>query len=52
LAAAVKIGQPVIVENRAGAGGNLGAEAVARAAADGHTVLFGTSGPLAINVTH
>ena len=51
LAAAVKIGQPVIVENRAGAGGNLGAEAVARAAADGHTVLFGTSGPLAINVS-
>ena len=51
LAAAVRIGQPVIVENRAGAGGNLGAEAVARAAADGHTVLFGTSGPLAINVS-
>jgi tripartite-type tricarboxylate transporter receptor subunit TctC len=51
LAAAVKIGQPVIVENRAGAGGNLGAEAVARAAADGHIVLFGTSGPLAINVS-
>jgi tripartite-type tricarboxylate transporter receptor subunit TctC len=51
LAAAVKLPQPVIVENRAGAGGNLGAEAVARAAADGHTVLFGTSGPLAINVS-
>ena len=52
LAAAVKLPQPVIVENKAGAGGNIGAEAVARAAADGHTVLFGTSGPLAINVTH
>lgn len=45
------LGQPVIVENKAGAGGNLGAEAVARAERDGHTVLFGTSGPLAINVS-
>jgi tripartite-type tricarboxylate transporter receptor subunit TctC len=51
LAAAVKIGQPVIVENRAGAGGNIGAEAVARSNPDGYTVLFGTSGPLAINVS-
>jgi tripartite-type tricarboxylate transporter receptor subunit TctC len=51
LAAAVKLGQPVIVENKAGAGGNLGAEAVARAERDGHTILFGTSGPLAINVS-
>ena len=51
LAAAVKLGQPVIVENKAGAGGNLGAEAVARADKDGQTLLFGTSGPLAINVS-
>jgi len=51
LAAAVKLGQPVIVENKAGAGGNLGAEAVARAERDGQTLLFGTSGPLAINVS-
>jgi tripartite-type tricarboxylate transporter receptor subunit TctC len=53
LAAAVKapLGQTVVVENKAGAGGNLGAEAVARAERDGHTILFGTSGPLAINVS-
>lgn len=43
------LGQAVRVENRAGAGGNLGAERVAQAPADGRTVLFGTSGPLAIN---
>lgn len=43
------LGQTVIVENKAGAGGNIGAEFVAKSAADGYTILFGTSGPLAIN---
>jgi tripartite-type tricarboxylate transporter receptor subunit TctC len=41
--------QVVVVENKAGAGGNVGADAVARARPDGNTALFGTSGPLAIN---
>jgi tripartite-type tricarboxylate transporter receptor subunit TctC len=41
--------QPVVVENRGGAGGNVGAEAVARADADGYTLLLAAPGPLAIN---
>ncbi|MBO9651036.1 MAG: tripartite tricarboxylate transporter substrate binding protein [Variovorax sp.] len=51
LAAEIKdvIGQTMIVDNRGGAGGNIGAELVARAPADGYVLLFGTSGPLAIN---
>ncbi len=44
-----ELGQSVIVENRAGAGGNIGAEFVARAKPDGYNIMFGTSGPLAIN---
>lgn len=52
LANAIKpiLGQTMIVENRAGAGANIGAEYVARAETDGHTLLFGTSAPLAINM--
>lgn len=53
LANAIKpvLGQTMLVDNKPGAGGNIGADLVARAEADGHTLLFGTSGPLAINVS-
>ena len=42
-------GQPFIVENRAGAGGNLGADVVAKSPADGYTLLMGTVGTHGIN---
>jgi tripartite-type tricarboxylate transporter receptor subunit TctC len=43
------LGQQVIVDNRPGAGGNIGAEIAAKSLPDGYTLFMGTSGPLAIN---
>jgi tripartite-type tricarboxylate transporter receptor subunit TctC len=43
------LGQQIIIDNRGGAGGNLGADAVAKAEKDGHTILLGTATILAAN---
>ena len=43
------LGQPFVVDNRAGANGNVGAASVAAAPPDGYTVMFSTTGPLSLN---
>src|SRR5271165_6478448 len=45
------LGQPIVVENRPGAGGNSGTADAAKAAPDGYTIVGGGSGPIAANVT-
>ncbi|HEX7890478.1 MAG TPA: tripartite tricarboxylate transporter substrate binding protein [Ramlibacter sp.] len=46
---ATALGQPVVIDNKPGAGGNIGADAVAKAPADGYTLLMATTGVMAIN---
>jgi tripartite-type tricarboxylate transporter receptor subunit TctC len=45
---AARLGQPMVIDNRGGAGGLIGAEVAAKAIADGHTLFLSSPGPLAI----
>lgn len=46
-----RLGQPLVIENRGGAGGNLGVDAVAKAEPDGYSIGFAAAGALAVNVS-
>src|SRR3954462_2520333 len=43
------LGQPIVIDNRSGAGGSLGADLAAKAAPDGYALLLGSNGPLTVN---
>ena len=46
-----RLGQPVVIENRGGAGGNIGVDAVAKSAPDGYSIGFAAAGALAVNLS-